>query len=193
MVCVVDDAFSTRFSGISTASTVNSGVQSSLAGFSAATETMSNCTCFLVFFCSPLHVCISADGDTGVRARTGLKSSVVNDVGFFSMDLISAEIGVIPVVNECDRLAVAIADTPATPVTGLHRRRGGRTGDWSSAVAGAASEADPSSYHTEVRFLLLVTLLPSNSRTYTVSIHKNISISYVNEESNRNITKNNVK
>lgn len=141
---------------------------SSLFGFSVASDTMSNCTCFLVFFRIPLHV-EAAGKATRARDLTGLKSSVVNDAGFFKMDLISASTGVILVVSECERLAGP--DAPI-PDTGLHRRLGGLTGDWSCVlvvflvvVVGNVSEADPSSYHTEDELYRLVVFLPSNSRT----------------------------
>lgn len=131
-------------------------------GFSGAATSMSNCTCFFVFFCGPEHGLEVANA-IGVRALTGLRSSVVSDTGFFSMDLISAY-GVMPVVKESDRLV-----GPVVP-TGLHRRRGGLTGDWwsLSSVVGVTtvSEADPSSYHTDDVLLLVVGLLPpSKSRT----------------------------
>lgn len=105
----------------------------------AVTDTMSNCTCFLVFFCAiPLHgPPASVTGDIaesaiGVRDLTGLKSSVVSDTGFFSMDLISdADTNVMaPVVNECDRLVKPGWPLPVVVVPGgLHLRRGGLTGD----------------------------------------------------------------
>lgn len=78
---------------------------SSSFDFWTATETMSNCTCFFVFFCSPLQglapTTETDDEVTGVLDLTGLRSSVVSDAGFLSIDLISADMVVIPqVVNE---------------------------------------------------------------------------------------------
>jgi len=95
---------STRFS-VTVKAAVSEWRLSSSLDLSTATETISNCTCFFVFFCSPLHglapTTTTDDAVTGVRDLTGLKSSVVSDAGFFNMDLISADMVVMPhVVNE---------------------------------------------------------------------------------------------
>lgn len=119
---------------------MSSAGQLSLSDFSVLTAvvTMSNCTCFFVFFCDPSWFSVetleaakaeaTAGANAVARDLTGLRSSVVNDAGFFSMDLTA---GVVPAVNDCDRLAgpdaANAADLP-------HRRRGGLTGDWSVAV-----------------------------------------------------------
>lgn len=99
---------------------------------------------------------------SGDRTLTGLRSSVVSDTGFFRMDLISASTGVVLAVSECDRLAGPEDDPIPRAAGGLHRRRGGLTGDWSSGAAVmvtvavadtvaviVVSVADPSSYHTD--------------------------------------------
>lgn len=95
---------SSRFS-VSVKVAVSEWRLSSSFDFSMATETMSNCTCFFVFFCSPLHglspMTVTDDAVTGVLDLIGLRSSVVSDAGFFSIDLISADMVVMPqVVNE---------------------------------------------------------------------------------------------
>lgn len=127
----------------------------------------------MVFFWDPPHG-TAADGAvvvaSGDRILTGLKSSVVSDAGFFRMDLISAITGVVLAVSECDRLAGPVDDPIPRTAGGLHRRRGGLTGDWSCGAAvivtvvvavavevtvavavavAVVSVADPSSYHTD--------------------------------------------